>query len=120
MLRSSPCPATAAARSCWRPAPPNSCRPIPGCSSARRSRTCSTHDAPPEAAPTFSAMSTILIVDDDEDFREMLVSVLTLRGFNVIAAATTADGLALAATHELDAALSDYQMPKADGLTFCR
>jgi CheY-like chemotaxis protein len=65
-------------------------------------------------------MSTILVVDDDEPFREMLRTVLEIRGFHVLVASHTAEGLEIAARHSPDAIISDFQMPKADGLTFCR
>jgi CheY-like chemotaxis protein len=65
-------------------------------------------------------MSTILIVDDDEPFRGMICTVLEIHGFNVVPAADSTAGLELAASRVFDAVLSDFQMPKADGLSFCR
>jgi CheY-like chemotaxis protein len=63
---------------------------------------------------------TILIVEDDDSFREMLRTVLEARGLNVLVAANTGEGLELAATHGMDAIVSDFQMPKTNGLEFCR
>lgn len=65
-------------------------------------------------------MRTILIVDDDDSFREMLRSVLETRGFNVLVAANAGEALEIAACHDLDAIVSDYHMPKSTGLQFCR
>lgn len=65
-------------------------------------------------------MRTILIIDDDEAFREMLRAVLETRGIEVLVAENTAEGLILAACREIDAVLTDYQMPGQNGLEFCR
>jgi CheY-like chemotaxis protein len=50
----------------------------------------------------------------------MLKSVLSMRGYTILAAATPADGLQLAGTQHIDAILVDYDMPGMNGLDFCR
>lgn len=63
---------------------------------------------------------TILIVDDDKPFREMLRTVFETHGFDVLLAESTLSGLGLARRHTIDAVLVDYQMSKTNGLGFCR
>jgi CheY-like chemotaxis protein len=62
----------------------------------------------------------ILIVDDNDAFRGMLNTVLSLRGYQTLPARSAAEGLKLAAEHPVDAALVDVEMPEMDGLEFCR
>jgi CheY-like chemotaxis protein len=63
---------------------------------------------------------TILVVEDEETFRELLRSVLEPRGFRVILAENAAQGLELASTQAIDAVVTDYHMPKMNGLQLCR
>lgn len=72
-----------------------------------------------EATPR-STVKVILIVEDDDSFREMLRTVLETRGFTVLTAANTGEGLEIAACRTVDAVVTDYQMPKKNGLEFCR
>ena len=65
-------------------------------------------------------MKTVLVVEDDEAFREMLRAALESRGFAVLIAENTGEGLETAACKTLDAVLTDYHMPKTNGLQFCR
>lgn len=65
-------------------------------------------------------MKTVLIVEDDDSFREMLRTLLETCGFRAIVAENSNDALRIAAGYPLDAVLSDYQMPHANGLEFCR
>jgi DNA-binding response OmpR family regulator len=62
----------------------------------------------------------ILIVDDNEQYRTMLRSLTTMRGYEVVTARTGAEGLALAQTGTIHAVLSDVDMPGMDGFEFCR
>lgn len=58
----------------------------------------------------------VLVVDDDDDIR--LVVLLTLErlgGFDVMAASTGAEALALAAASSFDLILLDVMMPDVDG-----
>jgi CheY-like chemotaxis protein len=63
---------------------------------------------------------TVLVVDDDPRFRGMLCEALGMHGLKVVAAADATNGLAIAKSCPVDAVLSDYQMPEADGLAFCQ
>ncbi len=64
--------------------------------------------------------SRILVVDDDEGLRELLVRYLTDNGFDV---AAVAEGRAMRhhlATHPIDLILLDVMLPGEDGLTLAR
>jgi CheY-like chemotaxis protein len=63
---------------------------------------------------------TILIVEDNDLFRGMIRSLMTMRGYNVIVARNGPEGLALAAEHAIDGALTDIEMPEMNGYEFCR
>jgi CheY-like chemotaxis protein len=62
---------------------------------------------------------TILIVEDNDAYRGVLGSLITLRGYHVLHARNGAEGLGLAATQAVDAALVDIEMPGMDGFEFC-
>lgn len=62
---------------------------------------------------------TILIVEDNDVFRGMLGSLISLHGYVVVAARNGPEGLTMAATRPLDAALVDVEMPGMDGFEFC-
>jgi CheY-like chemotaxis protein len=57
-----------------------------------------------------SAATTILIVDDDPDFREFVRIVLESHGYRVLEAANPANGLALMRDAHPDAVLLDAMM----------
>ena len=59
----------------------------------------------------------ILIVDDDDIFRESLVSILTAKGFNSDQAKNGKEALELISEHHYDIVVSDLEMPEMDGLT---
>jgi two-component system chemotaxis sensor kinase CheA len=63
----------------------------------------------------------ILLVDDSEFFRQLMVPMLGAAGFRVTAVASAAEALRLrdAGTH-FDAIVSDIEMPGMDGLEFAR
>ena len=58
----------------------------------------------------------ILLIDDHDDTRELLVELLELDGFTVIAAASGAEALALAREHRPCVVLLDLGLPDIDGL----
>ncbi len=60
--------------------------------------------------------ATILVVDDEADFRENATEYLSERGYRVLAAANGESALATACESDLDAALLDIMMPDADGI----
>ncbi len=57
----------------------------------------------------------ILVVEDQEDNRQILRDLLTSADFEVIEAEDGETGLAAAATHCPDLILMDIQLPKIDG-----
>jgi DNA-binding NarL/FixJ family response regulator len=62
--------------------------------------------------------STVLIVDDDSQFRRIAAELLAGRGYRVIGeAGSAAEGLALASALRPDAVLLDIQLPDGDGLS---
>jgi CheY-like chemotaxis protein len=63
---------------------------------------------------------TILIVDDNAAFRGMLKTMLKMRGYEPVVAASAAEGLKYAAIPAIEAVLVDYDMPGTNGLEFCR
>ena len=63
----------------------------------------------------------ILIIDDEEDIREVAgLSLETVAGWEVVLADSGAQGLARAAEHQPDAILLDVMMPGMDGPTTFR
>jgi two-component system response regulator RegA len=61
--------------------------------------------------------STLLIVDDDPTFREVLARAMRRRGFEVSTADSPAAALATARTQPHDYAIVDLKMPESSGLT---
>ena len=61
---------------------------------------------------------TVLIVDDDAEFRRIAAELLADRGYHVVGeAGSAADGLALAEELQPDAVLVDVNLPDRDGLS---
>jgi CheY-like chemotaxis protein len=67
-----------------------------------------------------ASSTSILIVDDDEDIREVLTDVLTERGYRAITAANGAEALEPLKTVRLSLILLDLNMPVMDGFEFRR
>jgi len=59
---------------------------------------------------------SILVVDDNEDLRELVSSALTQAGYDVFGAPNASEGLRIAAQQEPDLVLLDIMMPGMDGL----
>lgn len=62
----------------------------------------------------------ILLVEDDPVSRDLLAALLTLRGYEVDAAADGFDGLRLAQEQPYGLVLVDYHLPEMDGYAFAR
>jgi len=60
----------------------------------------------------------ILIVDDEESFRNVLTVILKKEGYEVEGAANGEEGLSKVASTEFDHVLCDIRMPQMDGLEF--
>lgn len=61
-------------------------------------------------------MNTILIIDDDDFIRGVLMSVLKKAGYQVIDASDGETGLKYVKQHEPDLVLTDYKMPGISGM----
>src|SRR5450631_472256 len=59
----------------------------------------------------------ILIVEDNENNRELFSDILTFQGYEVLLAADGQEGVALAREMMPDLILMDIQMPGMDGMT---
>src|SRR5690554_763581 len=64
-------------------------------------------------------MNTILLIDDEDDIRELLEYNLKKEGFTVLSADNGSDGIALAQKHIPDIILLDVMMPEMDGVEVC-
>ncbi|HZA40476.1 MAG TPA: response regulator [Actinomycetota bacterium] len=63
----------------------------------------------------------VLVVDDTDHVRNMLVEMLELDGFNVVGKADSGQmAIGLASEADPDVVVMDYKMPKMDGLTAAR
>lgn len=62
----------------------------------------------------------ILVVDDNETNRDILVTRLEKNGYRTLQAADGEEALASAAQHHPDLILLDVEMPKLDGFEVCR
>ncbi|MCU1384757.1 MAG: domain S-box [Acidobacteria bacterium] len=76
--------------------------------------------APNRATPVLLTGLRILIVDDDQDARELITEVLRSRGAEVTAAASAADAREAFDREPPDVMLSDIAMPGHDGLELIR
>ncbi|HEY0162337.1 MAG TPA: response regulator [Edaphobacter sp.] len=66
-------------------------------------------------------MRQILIVDDEDDIREVAsLSLEATAGWNVLTASSGMQGIAMAVEHQPDAILMDVMMPGMDGPTTFR
>jgi len=62
----------------------------------------------------------VLLVDDDDDFRELLAEALALEGLDVVQAPTAEAALAALAGGAVDAVVTDLGVPAAGGLAVAR
>jgi DNA-binding response OmpR family regulator len=62
----------------------------------------------------------ILVVDDNEMNRDILVTRLDTQGYELLQAADGEEALAAATQHLPDLILLDVMMPKIDGMEVCR
>jgi DNA-binding NtrC family response regulator len=58
----------------------------------------------------------ILVVDDDEIVREVIISLLQGEGYSVLAARDGLDAIKLLKTEDINLVITDLRMPGADGL----
>lgn len=62
----------------------------------------------------------VLVVDDEQVFRDTLVKVLSTRGMAVSAVPGGSEALSLLGEHEVDVVVLDLKMPGLDGLAVLR
>jgi len=69
--------------------------------------------------PTKAPVShKVLLVDDDDDVRDMMSEMLRTKGFEVVAASSVTEALKFITTETFDALITDLHMPNpADGFT---
>jgi CheY-like chemotaxis protein len=82
-------------------------------------------DAPPRASPGLRGDPAerfgdlhVLVVDDDQDTRDVLMHMLRRSGATVVTAPSAAEGLAAIAQRVPDVILADIGMPGEDGYAF--
>jgi len=61
-----------------------------------------------------------VIVDDDDDIRALIAELLRQSGFEVVEAATGADGIAAVRDRQPDVVTLDLNLPDLDGIEVCR
>jgi signal transduction histidine kinase len=74
-----------------------------------------------EADPSLNGSETILIVEDEEDVRFFLESMLHTHGYHVLCAADSEQALALFTEHKeaIQLVFSDIGLPRVDGIELC-
>lgn len=63
-------------------------------------------------------MKKILLIDGEREFHPSIVSLFPKDQFRVISAFDGADGLQKCRNEDFDLIISDYRMPKMDGVKF--
>jgi DNA-binding response OmpR family regulator len=61
-------------------------------------------------------MTHVLVIDDDEQMREMLAQMITREGYSVSTAVDGEEGLATMRRQPADLVVTDILMPKMDGI----
>jgi two-component system alkaline phosphatase synthesis response regulator PhoP len=64
-------------------------------------------------------MKTILIIDDEDDIREILDYNMRKEGFNVLQASNGKEGIKMVEKHSPDLIVLDVMMPEMDGIEVC-
>ena len=63
---------------------------------------------------------SVLVVDDEQEFRELTAKRLTKKGLNARCAASGEEGLAMIERYKTDVVLLDVKMPGMDGIETLR
>jgi len=84
-----------------------------------RAEAETAHDAPAGGAPA-SGQQTILLIEDNDDGREMMATMLESFGFPVLQARDGLEGVRIAAAQRPDVALVDIGLPGIDGYEVAR
>ena len=86
-------------------------------------RTVSSTPAPSRSlfsTPAAPAVSTILVIEDYSDTRELLSGILRYQGYNVIEAEDGLEGLLKAIANYPDLIIMDLTLPEMDGIELAR
>ncbi|OGF47484.1 MAG: hypothetical protein A2452_03110 [Candidatus Firestonebacteria bacterium RIFOXYC2_FULL_39_67] len=62
-------------------------------------------------------MKTILVVDDEQNIRQLYSETFKEEGYNVLLASTGAEGLELVSKNTVDLIILDIRLPDIDGLS---
>jgi two-component system cell cycle response regulator DivK len=62
-----------------------------------------------------NVVKKVLVVDDNEDNRQILVDLLSAAGYEIVAATNGLDAVSLATSEHPDLVLMDIQLPGIDG-----
>jgi diguanylate cyclase (GGDEF)-like protein len=65
-----------------------------------------------------STDNSILVVDDDQRFRQIISAPLLAHGYNVVEARTGQEATALMSKVKIGLAIVDYRLPEADGISW--
>ncbi|HXZ01297.1 MAG TPA: response regulator [Stellaceae bacterium] len=65
-------------------------------------------------------MATILVIDDDEAMRRLILRVLKPTGHTLLEAQDGAHGLQVLARHDADLVITDLLMPRKEGIATMR
>jgi signal transduction histidine kinase len=77
-------------------------------------------DAPAHARPHEAGKPTVLLIEDNDDGREMMATMLGSFGYPVLQAGDGLEGVRLACAHNPDVALVDIGLPGIDGYEVAR
>ena len=65
------------------------------------------------------AQRSVLVVDDDETWRKLMMRFLDGAGYRIYTAATCAEGVKLAELHKPDCILLDFHLTDGDAVSMC-
>nr|WP_267876932.1 ATP-binding protein [Massilia rhizosphaerae] len=77
-------------------------------------------DAPARAPAPVAVKPTVLLIEDNDDGREMMATMLTSFGYPVLQAGDGLEGVRVACTEKPDVALVDIGLPGIDGYEVAR
>ncbi|CAG9225766.1 hypothetical protein PSAB6_450144 [Paraburkholderia sabiae] len=83
-----------------------------------RHKTCFDRGVP--CNDCYRAVPTLLLVDDDKRILQALQVLFEEEGYEVLLASDGQAGASIVAMHRPDLILTDWMMPRVDGVEFCR